>query len=554
MKNLENYRSLVIGTRDDCLSCKNAYAIDVHEDGLDLESSSQLKDIKNILNEKLSENNVLTLERLNEVDDNTEASIFGRSDLKRVYEFDMVIFGSLDNIAAVIKFTNIQTTSTLSDDIIENIKLKLSVKSNSIKEGESGPISLIVSFSGVSELKSKRTGIELYQFKSESYNIIPESYSKYTSRINQVLEDSDMAIISGECGIYGNSGSWGFWIRDYEDLEGFNKVGICFLNREEGTDICSLKFNTKSGHYDLTSLVKNNYYGNSKSYRSGRIIPESDKYKFYKILGSNIIYLSDSYYYVYSISDDISYKIPRVLNGFPNLLVSNPWDLPSPLKFETSSSIFKKLEVISTSDLSFDRGRDSFKESIGSWYKLDYGTLLEDLYVGPRGTIHDKTKKLIPISENLMLYTDGLRYSFVPRAFEITYVCKASDFISIKKNEEISGRKRKKLPPYWRDYFEPYNEKSISNIDKDNDLWRYENKDEVFEFKSTDLIIGVNSSYLNIDAIEIGTKYKDLNPSYRIILDGLRRKPFRITFPDPSTIIPFCGLIFYIEDNKLYLY
>ena len=40
----------------------------------------------------------------------------------------------------------------------------------------------------------------------------------------------------------------------------------------------------------------------------------------------------------------------------------------------------------------------------------------------------------------------------------------------------------------------------------------------------------------------------------RVLLDGLRRKPWRIQFPDLDSIIPFKGLIFYKENNKLLLY
>ena len=527
MKRIDNYKSLIIGTRDDCLSCKYAYAIT-----LNLEpKSSELVEIKKKLKEYIYNGEVLILEKLERISD--ETTIFEKRDLSKAYTFNSVIFGNQDSIVAIVKFFNPQSTSTLSDDIIENVRLELTINPGEQEENNTELIKLVISFSGNSEIISERNGISIYQFKPSNYDVQTEAYNKYTSRIGQLLEDPKMAIISGECGVSGNSGSCGFWIRDYEEISGFDKVTVCLWN----SDVCVLKYDTSTCKYELNSMTKDNIYGKSWSYKSGRISILGG-FSFHSLLGTNIIYSDDFYYHIYSISDNISYKVPKFENGFPTSLVSDPWGLPHPLLFMSSSSVFERIKIIAPSEINFDRGRDSFLKKTGSWYKLNYGSPSIIIYIGPRGIVYDYSGNLMPLTENLFLYNSENKVAFIPINEEITSVSEASDLIS----KIITTRKR--IPK------KKWVAGDEGSYTIDNGVYTYSSGKEVISFRETDIIINGKNS---IETVKKGTKYENLNSYHRIIIDGLRRKPFRISFPDPNKIITLCGLIFYIEDNKLFL-
>ena len=141
MKRIDNYKSLIIGTRDDCLSCKYAYAIT-----LNLEpKSSELVEIKKKLKEYIYNGEVLILEKLERISD--ETTIFEKRDLSKAYTFNSVIFGNQDSIVAIVKFFNPQSTSTLSDDIIENVRLELTINPGEQEENNTELIKLVISFS-----------------------------------------------------------------------------------------------------------------------------------------------------------------------------------------------------------------------------------------------------------------------------------------------------------------------------------------------------------------------------------------------------------------------
>ena len=74
-------------------------------------------------------------------------------------------------------------------------------------------------------------------------------------------------------------------------------------------------------------------------------------------------------------------------------------------------------------------------------------------------------------------------------------------------------------------------------------------------FKDGDRIIQVNEEDPNYYVqISLFDPQGTLKNEKRILLDGLRRKPWRKQFPDLDSIIPFRGLIFYRENDKLLLY
>ena len=478
---MKNYRSISVATKEECLNSEYSYAL-----SLDFEPT--VKDLEKIRD--LAKKSTLVLKRYQPAGE--DSSLFESEKLNSIQKFNTLVFGDsgLTNINFLIKFYKPQETSTSSGDVIEN--LEVIVRVGSTVSGEIVEISSPSITIESSEVPEDRIGGRREQFKSPDEVIIKESYQKYTSRVSQLVEDQDMVLLMGECGVSDSKKTWGFWVKDFEDISGYEKFGLCLYSN----DLCILKYNVSNQEYCISSLTISGPYGNH-DYKLGEIdIP--DKSTFYGIRGPNIIYTTEDYYWIYSMYNlgrynNTGYRIKRIVNNFPNHLISSPWDIGA-LKFSNSYDIFNKLESLSS--LEFFQERDEFLGMSGGKYKIKYGDNSEIYYFGSSGYVIDNTGNISWINDNLMMYREGSKIELVPKLYDVARLFKDGDRI-IQVNEED--------PNYYV---------QISLFDPQGTL-----KNEK-----------------------------------RILLDGLRRKPWRKQFPDLDSIIPFRGLIFYRENDKLLLY
>ena len=489
MKNIYNYRTLSIGTKSDCLNSEYAYVLD-----LDFEPTlSNLDKLK----ETIKNNCNLVLNRISSTSD---ISIFeNEKDITSVIKFNTIVFGNSDLsvIGFIIRFLKIQETSTISRNIIKKLiaKVKINVDKNIDDESL---ISFELSTKDVIDSPQNRIGTLDYQYKPKELIINKENYQKYTSRINQLMENEEMAMIMGECGVSNKNESWRFWVKEKESIEGFNEISVCFYE----DDLCCLKFDTKECYYEITSLTKDGHFG-TYSYKSGQISPPENS-TFYKLVGPNIIYTTDNSYHIYPISNlnnfiKVGYQVEKEQSNIPYKLINNPWNISGYLEFSTITDIFNKFNSILQLDLKEER--DEVIETTGGGIKINYGIKSEECYISNSGYLINNTDLLYWITYNLAIISDDdSNIYLVPKLYDKTRI-----FYDSKQNIIIRDEE---------DY---------------------------------------NNTYV-ISKININNSYKSLDPKYRIILDGLRRKPFRITFPSPSNMITFRGLIFYKNNNYLYLY
>lgn len=478
---MKNYRSISIATKEECLNSEYSYAV-----SLDFEPT--VKDLEKIRD--LAKKSTLILKRYQPAEINS--SLFESNELDSVHEFNTLVFGDsgLSNINFLVKFYKPQETSTASGDVIKNLEVMVQVSSS-----VSGEIIEIVSPSLTIEsveIPKDRIGGEREQFKSPTEKIVKESYQKYTSRVSQLVEDPDMVLLMGECGVSNSKHSWGFWIKDSEDISGYEKFGICLYSN----DLCVLKYNSSNQEYCISSLTLSGPYGNH-DYKLGYITLPSDS-TFYGIYGPNIIYTTEDYYWIYSLYNlgrynTSGYRIKRMVNNVPNNLITSPWEVGA-LKFLDSYNFFKRLESLSS--LEFFQERDEFLGIVGEKYKVRYGDQSEIYYFGTSGYTIDNTKNISWINDSLMLYREGSNIEFIPKLYDVSRILKDGNTILIVNDED---------PNYYKQ-------------------------------------------------ISLFNPYGTLDNNRRVLLDGLRRKPWRKQFPDLDSIIPFKGLIFYRENDKLLLY
>ena len=211
---MKNYRSISVSTKEECLNSEYSYAMT-----LDFEPT--VKDLDTI--RELAKKSTLILRRKDEAGE--DSSLFESGTLDRVHSFNTLVFGDsgLENINFLIKFYKPQETSTVSGDIIENLEVLVSIEST--VSGES--IEIMSPSLTIDSIESiERIGGRREQFKSPNEEIVKESYQKYTSRVSQLVEDPDMVLLMGECGVSNNKKSWRFWVSDSEDISGYEEFGI----------------------------------------------------------------------------------------------------------------------------------------------------------------------------------------------------------------------------------------------------------------------------------------------------------------------------------------
>lgn len=478
---MKSYRAIPLATKDECLASEYSYA-------LELSIEPTVKDLDKI--RKLAKDSNLILTR--DQSPNENSSQFQSETLTEAKTFNTLVFGDsgLKNITFIIKFYKTQKTVSISEDIIKRLTVQVTIDST-VSEDQINELSPSLTISGIEE--KDRIGIERYNFKPLDETIEKESYQKFTSRVSQLVEDKEMVTLMGECGISTCNKTWGFWIKEEEDISGFDEIGICFYNE----DLCVLKYNKNSQEYNLSSLTKSGPYGNL-DYKVGYITtPTSSQY--YGLCGSNIIYLTEDYYLVYSIYNlgrynTSGYKIRRVVNNSPNFLITSPWSLSSRLEFSNSYDFYGDLE--SLSGLTLYQDRDEFLGMVGNKYKMRYGDQSELYYIGKIGHTIDNTGNISWINDNLMFYREGNEIAFIPKLYEISRIFKEGSRLLIVNEED-------------------YNEYSV------------------------------------ILLFNPGNQLSSYN---KVILDGLRKKPWKIKFPNLNNIIFFRGLIFYKENDKLLLY
>lgn len=478
---MKSYRAIPLATKDECLASEYSYA-------LELSIEPTVKDL-NLIRE-LSKECKFKLSRHQEP--NKDSSLFESEDLEEAKTFNTLVFGDsgLENITFIIKFYKSQETVSVSGDIIKSLDILVNIDST-VSDEQINVVSPSLTIEGIEE--EERIDTDRYKFKPINETITKESYQKFTSRVSQLVEDKEMVMLMGECGISTSEKTWGFWIKEEEDITGFEEIGICIYSE----DLCVLKYNKEDKEYSLSSLTKSGPYGNL-DYKVGYItVPNSSEY--YGICGPNIIYTTEDYYWIYSIYNlgrysTNGYRVKRVVNNSPNFLITSPWVIYGSLKFSDSYSFYSKLE--SLSGLTFYQERDEF---LGSWegkYKMRYGDQSEIHYFEGLGYTIDNTGNISWINDNLMLYREKNKIAFVPKLYEVSRIYKDGSKILIVNEED-------------------YNEYSIITL---------------FDPK------GSLSSY------------------NRVVLDGLRKKPWKTQFPDLDNIIFFRGLVFYKENNKLLLY
>ena len=477
---MKSYRAIPLSTKNDCLASEYSYA-------LELSFEPTIKDLDLI--RELSKESKFILSRKS-ISENS--SIFGVENLEKGYVFNTLVFGDmgLNNINFIIKFYKPQETVSASGDIIKSFDIIVNINST-VSDGQISDITPSLTIEGIKE--ESRIGLELYKFKPRDFTITKESYQKFTSRVNQLVSDNDMAMLMGECGVSTSRKNWSFWIKEEEEISGFDKIGICVYSE----DLCVLKYNLQTHEYSLSSLTKSGPYGNL-DYKVGYIsVPDSSEY--YGIYGSNIIYTTDDFYLVYSIynlgkNTAQGYKIKKVINNYPNLLITSSWLIGGGLEFLASYDLFNRLE--SLTNLKFFQERDEFLGSLGGKYKIRFGNKSEIYYFDDLGYTIDNTENIIWINENLMLYREKENITFIPRIYDLSRVYKEDDKILISNEEDHNQRETFTL-------FNPM---------------------------------------------------ESLDNHQRIILDGPRKKPWKTQFPKLDSIIPFRGLIFYTENDKLLLY
>lgn len=477
---MKNYRSISVSTKEECLNSEYSYA-------LTLDFEPTVKDLDTIRG--LAKKSTLILRRNGEAGE--DSSLFESGTLDDVHSFNTLAFGDseLENINFLIKFYKPQETSTVSGDIIENLEVLVSIEST--VSGESIEV-MSPSLTIDSTESLERIGGRREQFKGPNEEIVKESYQKYTSRVSQLVEDPDMVLLMGECGVSSNKKSWRFWVSDSEDISGYEEFGICLYSN----DLCVLKYNRSNQEYCITSLSTPGPYGNH-DYKLGYItIPQGAT--FYGLCGPNIIYTTEDYYWIYSMynldrQNTTGYMVKRIVNNVPNHLVTGSWEI-SALRFLDSYSLFEKLNSLSA--LEFFQERDEFLGIVGGKYKVRYGDSSEIYYFGSSGYTIDNTGNITWINDNLMLYREDSKIELVPKLYDVTRIFKDGNRIIMVDDEDPN-----------------------------------------------------NFTYITLFDPNL-----TLENEKRALLDGLRRKPWRVQFPNLDSIIPFKGLIFYKENNKLLLY
>ncbi len=503
--NKNNYRIIPIGTSSDYLGSTVVYAMNLKFDP----SKENLEKIRELIGNMNYEAKLI--EDSASPSNSKEKTFITETELNDIITFNTLVFATNFNINLLVRFLNTQKTETLSGEEIKNLSVKIII---SLDENEES-ISIIVPSISLNDISSwKNFGEELYNFKEKNYNRSIDCYQKYTSRIDQLINDPDMMLINGECGISSSTESYGFWLNTETNISGFDNFCFCSFSN----DFCLLKYNIKDRYFRITSLTKKGEFGDL-TYIQGSLGFESNS--FYTLSGTNIIFKNSNYFKVYHIDENSNsiyvYTHPlKDSNNSPFYLIHDPWELSSPLEFKTASEIFEELNVGLTEDQKLSsQNQNSRVESIehlGGWIKIvQEGYPVK--YVGKSGILltnldHD----IKPINNTLFLHSfilGGTRehyyFDFIPMIYETEFV----------------------------DYNAQNAQTTITNL----------------ETGETEKIDSIGTLRL---------EYKNLSKYYKVLIDGLRRKPLKtVTLTQEGkldNILTFRGLIYYMNDDKLVLF
>lgn len=457
-----------------------------------------IDNLDNILSEIESDPN-----KVKEVSKTNDA--FSLSLNNEIFKFDVIFYKKAEKLLGYTLFFTYQKCYSSSGIPFTNLKIAIIFSKT---EGGEPTLSLERKNKRNTEVESnaKISGDNRYNYiknKSLVNKELEDQYIRFTNRPRDFYGDSTLNILTDTNIIYqyyGVTSSQSSFLLSGIDINSdyFSTYIITTIDSE---DVALLEFSFYTGEYNVISLTTLNSFKRPYSYLSGEIetYPEDVK-SFLGGTGKVLLFDGKDNYIIYSMENKEFSRYPKVTdNSLEKTFIILDPSKDTNIRYLRDKKI--KEEISDSCIVPTTFSNYSYKEKIGDWWIFTLGSY----------------------------YLHTSVYGYIISKVKMKFVNSRLAYFKETKNKETLYH----ILPIEFGHYYIYNEETT----------RFE--DPSARNSVSDIIIDCSNSL------------SDISSEKRCLLNGLRRKPIRLSECFPSNIIgTLFGIIYYIDssDNLLYCY